>query len=280
MASWSRTRRANASASPVRQEATRSRSGSAPLSGLRLERHLSRAHVDPPVALEPLGHRDGLFGSCLPWYSCPGRAIPGGAPGGRRAWRRWRGRPAGPEPPGRTWWSSPPPTPATRPPRWRSRARNPRPARRLVSPATSARPAEAGQERDRPAQGTPQTQPGTADRRPPGGSRHLEIHVAGAPGHEAREHHQAGDSDEHASARRSRATPSRRRATPLIGPASTRGRVKRLESSAYCVAEKRFCVSRSSSTPKAPVPRPLEQVLECLAAYMTGRLTPTCATAA
>ena len=68
--------------------------------------------------------------------------------------------------------------------------------------------------------------------------------------------------------------------TPVMGPASTRGRVKRLESSAYCVAEKRFCVSRSSSTPKAPEPRPLERCSNACAAYITGRLTPTSATAA
>ena len=43
---------------------------------------------------------------------------------------------------------------------------------------------------------------------------------------------------------------------PATGPARMRGIEKRLERSAYCVAEKRFSVRRSSSTPKAPVPRP------------------------
>ena len=45
-------------------------------------------------------------------------------------------------------------------------------------------------------------------------------------------------------------------AKPAIGPASSRGSANRLEKSAYCVAENRFCVMRSSSTEKAPVPRP------------------------
>ena len=56
--------------------------------------------------------------------------------------------------------------------------------------------------------------------------------------------------------------------------------MKRLESSAYCVAENRFCVSRMSSTPNAPCPSPLEPSSKACAAYMSGRLTPTCATAA
>ena len=46
--------------------------------------------------------------------------------------------------------------------------------------------------------------------------------------------------------------PSASAATPATGPASTRGIVKRLERSAYCVAEKRFWVRRSRSTPNAP----------------------------
>ena len=66
----------------------------------------------------------------------------------------------------------------------------------------------------------------------------------------------------------------------MTGPASTRGSVKRLDRSAYCVAEKRFWVSRSSSTPKAPEPRPLETCSNACAAYITGRFTPTWATTA
>ncbi|PYQ04921.1 MAG: hypothetical protein DMF82_09640 [Acidobacteria bacterium] len=64
------------------------------------------------------------------------------------------------------------------------------------------------------------------------------------------------------------------------GPASTRGIEKRLESSAYCVAEKRFCVRRSSSTPKAPVPMPLMPSSNATAEYMTRRFGPTWATTA
>ncbi len=43
---------------------------------------------------------------------------------------------------------------------------------------------------------------------------------------------------------------------PAMGPATMRGRLKRLEKRAYCVAEKRFWVMRRSSTEKAPVPSP------------------------
>ena len=68
--------------------------------------------------------------------------------------------------------------------------------------------------------------------------------------------------------------------TPATGPASTRGRVNRLESSAYCVAEKRFWVRRRSRTPKAPLPSPAEPSSNAVAAYITGRLGPTWATTA
>ena len=68
--------------------------------------------------------------------------------------------------------------------------------------------------------------------------------------------------------------------TPATGPASTRGIVNRLERSAYWVAEKRFWVSRSRSTPKAPMPSPLVPSSKACAAYMSGRFTPTWATAA
>ena len=76
-----------------------------------------------------------------------------------------------------------------------------------------------------------------------------------APGNEAREHDQPGDADrqrEDEEVAPAEASASR----PAGGPARTRGIVKRLESSAYCVAENRFCVRRSRSTPKAPLPRP------------------------
>ena len=43
---------------------------------------------------------------------------------------------------------------------------------------------------------------------------------------------------------------------PLTGPDTRRGSPNRLEKSAYCVAEKRFWVRRSSNTAKAPVPMP------------------------
>ena len=67
---------------------------------------------------------------------------------------------------------------------------------------------------------------------------------------------------------------------PATGPARIRGREKRLESSAYCVAEKRFWVRRRSRTLKAPVPIPPAPISKAWAAYMRGRFTPTCATAA
>ncbi len=53
-----------------------------------------------------------------------------------------------------------------------------------------------------------------------------------------------------------------------------RGRPNRLEKSAYWVAEKRFWVMRSSSTEKAPLPRPLDSVSKPKAASISGRLTP------
>ena len=61
---------------------------------------------------------------------------------------------------------------------------------------------------------------------------------------------------------------------PAGGPAKVRPSAKMLEKSAYCVALKRRWVSRSSSTPKAPVPIPLVPASKKEAAYMTGRLTP------
>ena len=53
----------------------------------------------------------------------------------------------------------------------------------------------------------------------------------------------------------------------------SRGRPKRLEKSAYCVAENRFCVSRRRRTEKAPVPRPEVSISKPVAAYMSGTST-------
>ena len=60
---------------------------------------------------------------------------------------------------------------------------------------------------------------------------------------------------------------------PVTGPAISRGRPNRLEKSAYCVAEKRFCVMRNSSTPKAPMPRPVVKVSKERAPYIKRRST-------
>ena len=66
---------------------------------------------------------------------------------------------------------------------------------------------------------------------------------------------------------------------PAIGPETTRGSPKRLENSAYCVAEKRFWVMRSSSTENAPVPSPWVSVSKPMAPYISGRSTcPAAAT--
>jgi hypothetical protein len=51
-----------------------------------------------------------------------------------------------------------------------------------------------------------------------------------------------------------------------------RGMPKRLENSAYCVAEKRFCVMRSRKTEKAPVAMPPDIVSKMLQAYISGGL--------
>ena len=61
---------------------------------------------------------------------------------------------------------------------------------------------------------------------------------------------------------------------PLIGPANSRGSANRLEKSAYCVAEKRFCVTRSSRTENAPVPIPDVSSSNPVAEYIKGRLGP------
>ncbi len=65
-----------------------------------------------------------------------------------------------------------------------------------------------------------------------------------------------------------------------MGPATVRPSAKMLEKSAYWVALKRFCVRRSSRTMKAPVPMPEAPVSSAIAAYISGRLRPTCATSA
>ena len=68
-------------------------------------------------------------------------------------------------------------------------------------------------------------------------------------------------------------------ANPLAGPASRRGSANKLENNAYCVAENRFCVMRSSSTLNAPVPIPDVSNSKLVAAYMSGRFgPPACAT--
>ena len=74
--------------------------------------------------------------------------------------------------------------------------------------------------------------------------------------------------------------PSASTSRPAGGPASTRGMEKRLDSSAYCVAEKRFWVSRISRTLNAPVPMPLVPSSKATAEYMTRRFGPTWATSA
>jgi hypothetical protein len=61
---------------------------------------------------------------------------------------------------------------------------------------------------------------------------------------------------------------------PEGGPAKIRGRAKRLERRAYCVAEKRFSVRRSSMTPWAPVPRPLETYSKVVAVYRIQETGP------
>ena len=58
-------------------------------------------------------------------------------------------------------------------------------------------------------------------------------------------------------------------ANPAAGPATTRGSAKRLDRSAYCVAEKRFSVSRRSRTEKAPVPIPDVPSSKPAAAYIS-----------
>ena len=60
--------------------------------------------------------------------------------------------------------------------------------------------------------------------------------------------------------------------TPVIGPEITRGMPKNADSSAYCAAEKRFWVSRSSSTENAPVPRPWVRFSKPIAPYIAGLL--------
>ena len=64
-------------------------------------------------------------------------------------------------------------------------------------------------------------------------------------------------------------------ANPVTGPASTRGSAKRLESRAYCVAENRFSVRRSSSTENAPLPIPDVSISKPVAAYIAGALGPS-----
>ena len=63
-------------------------------------------------------------------------------------------------------------------------------------------------------------------------------------------------------------------ASPAIGPASSRGNANRLVKSAYCVAENRFCVMRSSSTENAPVPRPDVSSSKPVAPYISGSTGP------
>ena len=50
--------------------------------------------------------------------------------------------------------------------------------------------------------------------------------------------------------------------TPATGPERMRGSVNRLDSSANCVAEKRFCVNRNMRTPNAPAPESARAELE------------------
>ncbi len=63
-------------------------------------------------------------------------------------------------------------------------------------------------------------------------------------------------------------------ATPAIGPASSLGNANRLVKRAYCVAENRFWVMRSSSTENAPVPRPDVSSSNPAAPYISGRSGP------
>ena len=57
---------------------------------------------------------------------------------------------------------------------------------------------------------------------------------------------------------------------PAIGPATMRGRLKRLEKSAYWVAEKRLRVIRKRSTEKAPVPSPEVNFSKLRAPYINS----------
>ncbi len=65
---------------------------------------------------------------------------------------------------------------------------------------------------------------------------------------------------------------------PVSGPATSRGKANRLENSAYWVAEKRFWVMRSSSTPNAPIPIPLVTFSKLIAPYIRGTFTSLWAT--
>ena len=93
-----------------------------------------------------------------------------------------------------------------------------------------------------------------AERRPAAALLDGEQRLAHAEGHEAREHHQARDAHDQRRQEEGRPADGVDRTSRRSGPASRRGRANRLEKSAYWVAEKRFCVMRSSSTEKAPVP--------------------------
>ena len=73
-------------------------------------------------------------------------------------------------------------------------------------------------------------------------------------------------------ARKNVGQPTASTAKPVIGPATTRGNANRLENSAYCVAEKRFSVRRSSSTEKAPVPMPDVSSSKPVAAYIASSI--------
>ena len=159
-------------------------------------------------------------------------------------------------------------------------AANPRPARiprkpaaRTTAPTPAARdarpPATARATRLRRDSGGPHAGALTSNStsRTPQGTKRASISMPGTPKTTVR-------------TKKSR-QPRLAASTPATGPARIRGSVNRLESSAYWVAEKRLSVSRISSTPKAPCPRPLEPSSNAIAAYMSSRLVPpTWATAA